>query len=898
MDSNESLIIEERKKKVISFLKNNRSWIVYLALAFIVFLALNIRTANLDGLRDATTNDWTLGPDLDPFLFLRYAKYIVEHGGIMKTDAMRYAPLGFGTSEEYLLLPYMMAWFHKAAVLFGSTSVDQSSVFFPVFMFGLTVVAFFLLTRKIFAKGLGTQKANIIALISSFFLAVMPSLLPRTIAGIPEKESAAFFFMFMALYFFISAWESDKKNKAYLAAALSAVFTAGMAFIWGGFGYIFLIAAPTVLAVFFFGDVDKRRTFAYTIWLFAAFAIMIFNPRYTLSNIFRSVTTGAGIFVLIVLAAHHAIWGTKLKKYFEKEKMLKVPRKVISLAVCVILISAASTAVFGASFIPSKLGETYNNLVKPATTRLIQTVAENKQPYFNEWAGNFGPQFAGFPVTFWLFFIGSIFLFNYLVSTFAKKERLILSMSYVVFLISLIFSRYSPESTFTGENTISILFYAFGFLLFVGSLGFYYWKYYREGRDKEFEKIPFGPVFLFVFFFLAIVSARGAIRLVMILVPPASIIIGYLAAQSGYYIKDSIKKENKAIAAIMGGIVILAVIFSAYSLYNASHGAAEGYVPAGYNQQWQKAMAWVRENTQENAVFGHWWDYGYWVQSIGNRATVLDGGNSISYWNHMMGRYALTGPSAKTALEFLYAHNTTHFLIDSTDIGKYSAFSNIGSDESYDRASWISTFVRDNSQTVERKNSTIEIYGGGTAIDEDIIYSNNGSEIFLPGQKAGLGAIIVEVDNQNVIKSVSGIFVYQDQQYSIPLRYYYDGETLFDAGEGLKAGVFFMPKLNLKGEQANVEQRGALLYLSSRTVNSQLARLYLYDEKNTGFRLAHAESDIIVESLRSQGLSIGEFIFFEGLRGPIKIWEINYPADIKFNEEFISTDYPESLRNA
>ena len=31
------------------------------------------------------------------------------------------------------------------------------------------------------------------------------------------------------------------------------------------------------------------------------------------------------------------------------------------------------------------------------------------------------------------------------------------------------------------------------------------------------------------------------------------------------------------------------------------------------------------------------------------------------------------------ALEFLYTHDTSHFLIDSTDIGKYSAFSSIGS---------------------------------------------------------------------------------------------------------------------------------------------------------------------------------------------------------------------------
>ena len=43
------------------------------------------------------------------------------------------------------------------------------------------------------------NRANLIALISSLFMIVIPIFLSRTIAGIPEKESAAFFFMFLSL---------------------------------------------------------------------------------------------------------------------------------------------------------------------------------------------------------------------------------------------------------------------------------------------------------------------------------------------------------------------------------------------------------------------------------------------------------------------------------------------------------------------------------------------------------------------------------------------------------------------------------------------------------------------------------------------------------------------------
>jgi len=236
----DEVLMRVRKEKVVKFLKEKYMWISYVALALIVWMAVKIRTRNLPGLRDITTGTWTLGPDLDPFFFLRWSKYIVENGTLFANDMMRYVPLGFDTTKEYLLHPYMMAWFHKyVGPLLGTESVTHSAVLYPVFMFALTVVAFFLMVRVIFVEKVGKIRANIIALIASFFLSVMPSLLPRTIAGIPEKESAAFFFFFMAFYLFIAAWKSDRKYGPYVLAALAGLFTAGMANIWGG--YIFYI---------------------------------------------------------------------------------------------------------------------------------------------------------------------------------------------------------------------------------------------------------------------------------------------------------------------------------------------------------------------------------------------------------------------------------------------------------------------------------------------------------------------------------------------------------------------------------------------------------------------------------------------------------------------------------
>lgn len=73
-----------------------------------------------------------------------------------------------------------------------------------------------------------------------------------------------------------------------------------------------------------------------------------------------------------------------------------------------------------------------------------------------------------------------------------------------------------------------------------------------------------------------------------------------------------------------------------------------------------KALLWAKYNTEENAIFSFWWDYGYYVQTIANRTTWLDGGNAFVYWNHLMGRYGLCGNETE-ALELIYVHSTYDF---------------------------------------------------------------------------------------------------------------------------------------------------------------------------------------------------------------------------------------------
>lgn len=39
---------------------------------------------------------------------------------------------------------------------------------------------------------------------------------------------------------------------------------------------------------------------------------------------------------------------------------------------------------------------------------------------------------------------------------------------------------------------------------------------------------------------------------------------------------------------------------------------------------WLDAMDWIKNNTPKDAVIASWWDYGYWIQTLGERASLAD----------------------------------------------------------------------------------------------------------------------------------------------------------------------------------------------------------------------------------------------------------------------------------
>lgn len=924
-------LIEERKKKLIHFLKNKQLWVIGV-LVIAIILGVYIRSLPMSnhtsgaissfwsfifhgegffggtpGLWDITTNDWTLGPDLDPWLFTRYAKTIIDSGSLPKIDTFRNVPLGYDPSFETRLLPYMIVWTYYLVNLFGNYSVNFAAAIFPVIMFALTIISFFLFVREIFIRKdkKTILKANLISLISTFFMVVIPTFLSRTLAGIPEKESAGFFFMFLSFYLFLKAWKSEKMRYSIMLGSLAGISTALMGLIWGGSVYIFVAIGVATLLAFILNKASKKEAIAYGLWLILSiFLLIFFSNRYNLSGMLTSTSNLISIFVLFVIIIHMLLWKTKLSKYFESYSK-KIPNNIISIIIAIFWGIVLVSVVFGINFIPDKISGLIETFITPTTGRWSITVAENRQPYFTEWAASFGPFLKNIPILFWLFFISSIILFKDMLKPLLKKDAWILTGLYILFFLGLVFSRYaSHPSVLDGEGFISRLFYFGSAFLLIGTFIYYYIKYYRQ-ELKKFEEIDYEYLFFFSIFILTLFTARSAVRLIMVLGPISVILIGYLIITTITKFQQT-KDETGKIG--FGALVILVLLLSFFIFFGNPVTKTPGFyqqikveaysmVPSYYNQQWQKAMNWTRIETPTDSVFAHWWDYGYWLQSIGDRATVLDGGNAISFWNYYMGRLVLTGDNQNDALEFLYNHDATYLLIDSSDIGKYGAFSSIGSNENYDRYSWIGNFLLDEKQTQETNNQTLLVYTGGIALDEDLTINESGKEVFLPGQQAGVGAIIIPIKNDNKTQEFLqpyAIMIYQNKQYKINLRYLANSNQFIDFGSGIEATAYLFPKLINSEQGISSNPIGSIMFLSPRLMRSMLIQKYILNDpfkKFTNFKLVHTEQNLIIEDLNSRGnMNLPEFIYYQGIQGPIKIWEIEYNGDEKIKQEYLDTD--------
>nr|ABZ09097.1 putative Oligosaccharyl transferase STT3 subunit [uncultured marine crenarchaeote HF4000_APKG6D9] len=76
---------------------------------------------------------------------------------------------------------------------------------------------------------------------------------------------------------------------------------------------------------------------------------------------------------------------------------------------------------------------------------------------------------------------------------------------------------------------------------------------------------------------------------------------------------------------------------------------------------WIDSMEWIKNNTSEDAVIGSWWDYGYWIQTKAERASLADNSTVI---DHIIEKIAIMFTSSPVqAWHILRDMESDYFLV-------------------------------------------------------------------------------------------------------------------------------------------------------------------------------------------------------------------------------------------
>ncbi len=833
---------------IVEFVTSHKKEISYVVVFLAVFFAFYVRTQDVPNLQ----GKYLVG--LDPYVFYRYAYYLVNDGSIPSNDTMRYYPTGFLTERELLMPSYSIAALYYTIHLFNPNfSLMDAAIYYPAVATAIAIIFFFFLTREIF-------KSNTIALSSSLLLAVISGFIFRTSAGFADKEPIATLFTFGLLLFFVKALRAKEKKDKVIFSALTGFFSSMSIMSWGGTNLIFVSIGFALFLHFLLNQSKKEDILLYLFLTLSIAVIPFLTPRYgTLSTIFMNYKF-VYFPLLLLLGLYKFYLFPSLQERFSWLKIKGVPNHIVALLSGLLLIFALTIFYPGLSFYVRYISQVLETIANPlGTDPFSRSVSENQQPFFIDnrshvdWWHNLNFNFV-------TMLVGSAILFYDMMSKF-KHSRKVLTIIYVLTIMLLIFSRFSPDQMSTWNAIFSsklfgLDLYYFMLLFFLGYIIFFYVN--NIHNTKRFEQLKPEYLFLFIWFLVTVIAARGAVRIIFTVIPPAMIMSGYFYKRTYDFL---VKMSDSKILSLLFVMLIFISIF--LSNFNESLRLNKGTY-SSFTPEWEQAMNWVRENTSSNSVFAHWWDYGYWVQTMGNRSTNLDGGNYYVNRDHLIGRYLfasrihqngtfnMTEPATVLVRTF---GSPNYLLIIDDDVMKYVQMGRIGKRPTYYIPGQYHTQIN-NSMLTDIDADYILIFDsiyGYFPIQEPFVYDG----VYYSSNDA---AIV------NIVYPSNSTTVYKDQPYGLvasnkvkdykiaPFDCYCEYEKgCFNTGrEGIHACPLLMDD-------------GSVILITQNASDNLFTYLYLLNVSVPGFHLVYDNP----RELSLQGM-------FNSFMTDIKIYEINY----------------------
>ncbi|MFA5406173.1 MAG: STT3 domain-containing protein [Candidatus Nanoarchaeia archaeon] len=806
--------------EAVKFLKENKKIILYAALISIILVGAWVRMLSIP-----LYNGLLLG--LDPYVFYRYTETLVEQGTLPEMDSFRYFPEGFSTFKEHQLVSYFVAGlytiFHP---LFGGELMSYSMIY-PVVAFVISMIFFFLMTKEIFNKKT--------ALIATAFLSLIPSYLFRTMAGFSDKEALATVFWFSMIYALVKSIRANKTKQALIYGLISGVLAGLSSLTWGGANFLFFSIGLAFLFLALMGKLSNKNVITYFAWFIP---IILMNATMTLRY------NGFGLIMIdmfLIPTITALVLGLKIVYDLFISNLIKNKKWpdnfyfVIMMAV-LIMVGLPVMQLTGLFDVGAKLQGALDTILNPfGTCAFCVSVTENQAPWFYDPNG----------VDWWhrlqwfvpLFVIGGALLVQEVLGKFGKKATSVVIM-FTVFILFFMFSKFVNLNGYEAINLFFENTYLLTLPLLALTVILFYIKFHKSSKWGELTP---SKLIIILWFALSVIATRGAIRIVFASTP----IFVLLAAYAIERINNLISKitSDKVYSTAIYAVAILLVIWSYYVIVED----ASTMIPS-FTNDWGESMSWVRNNTDTNAVFTHWWDYGYWVQTMGERATTVDGGNFQVVWDEVIGGQMFSGFNMTEVYDSLdyFKNNETgnrpnYLLVMDDDILKYVQMANIGGRPGYYAPYTYSQQVDNNLYNPEQFSTLLVFnylaspgYVGADTIIDGVLFPKGESYI--------VNVLIPMAEDQSFGQPQAVVYNLATGSNTLhPYNCvcdYGNGCTYFNETNGIDSCIEFI--------------EGGLIHIPSDLNDRFMTHLYLLNETIPGFELVYSSNSLNIRGLISQ----------------------------------------------
>ncbi|MCL5009413.1 MAG: hypothetical protein M1433_00295 [Candidatus Parvarchaeota archaeon] len=924
----------------------------YLLLILAVIIGISIRMASLPalGATPLIGNNY-LGQGgsltgLDPYIFYVETNHIIATGNVPTIEHLEYLPIGFITRTDRMLISFFDAFMFRfmQPLVPGATSMTWAMLY-PVIVAALATILLFLLGLELF-------DSYSMAALSAFIFPVFQTLLNRTTAGFSTKDAMGFLFILLTIYFLAKVLRS-KDTRSKIVFGFLVAFSVGLTDVTSGFSKFTEFLVPIVYILMILmnyakkGDLYSYLPFGLFLGISASYITITSSwTSYILHNIqFYPMILAyvMVLFKLLVYDKHHH----KLKIPFVNAGMSVGIYSVIIVGIILAAVGKLGHVLSYVMFeIQYPLGLGTVNPVSLTVAEFGQVTLAGKVCDAGGLLGNCGAA-STISINYLLLMVGGILLMYYLLRRF--KHWYIPFLAVLPFILAMVVGLYTPGS---GAYSILLVFIFGAFIpilhwilhrkeegakrtlspiimmtliSIVLSISFFfslqtnnYFKYGMFGiaiilvltfafdtiEEDRGGKTTY--IIMLVFFLLATLFANLQNQLLegngfmgVIVVPFGIVMFVTLFIN---YVNRLMKLPKNTFRIVAAVVILIAVAFIAYDLnislnfsYLASQSSGSGLAI------WGPTLQWLNYSTPVNSSVIAWWDYGYWIEAIGNRTSVADGSNTYGYQS-MIAKYFFESTSPYQYFTYLnYIHRPTYALISGSEVEKFSAISIIAGNETQfspmvesnsvpntnnvggDGYKYLATFGGSSSLGLAPIEASINV-GGVTWSASDTLLV----QVVIPFNSSGNSSVIGnpygEVYNE-LTQQVSGLLpISQLCIYNSGCKIVSTNSSAIPGGvemltsannATLKIGGYPQYKGGYINAPISLNAYGnapGLLFLPEKNINNLFVKLYLLNETVPGFTLVFSDG-LPVNSL----LSIDNQVLTN-----INIYKINYSDFTKY----------------